>query len=107
MSEPDAAVYVESFERTGFTGGLNYYRNFDRNSELTEPLAERRIEQPAMFITGSRDPVRQWMPVEIWTAGSPICGRPWSWKERATWIQQERPAEVNEALLRFLAAIEY
>src|SRR2546423_2388782 len=62
MDESDADVYVDSFERTGFTGGLNYYRNIDRNSELTEPLKERRIERPALFLTGARDPVRRWMP---------------------------------------------
>ena len=62
LSEEELAVYVEAFERTGFTGGLNWYRNIDRNWELTAPVAERRIEQPAMFLTGERDPVRHFMP---------------------------------------------
>ncbi len=62
LSEEELAVYVEEFERTGFTGGLNWYRNIDRNWELSEPLAERRVEQPAMFLTGENDPVRTFMP---------------------------------------------
>ena len=40
ISEEELAVYVEAFERTGFTGGLNWYRNFDRNWELTELVAD-------------------------------------------------------------------
>ena len=64
LSEEELAVYVEAFERTGFTGGLNWYRNIDRNWELTEPYAERRVEQPAMFLTGELDMVRAFMPAE-------------------------------------------
>ena len=55
MSEEDLGVYVEAFSRTGFTGGLNWYRNIDRDWELTEPFAQRRVHQPAMFLTGERD----------------------------------------------------
>src|SRR2546421_168131 len=62
LSEDDVRVYVETFERTGFTGGLNYYRNIDRNWELTEPYADRKIEMPALFIVGSRDPVKKFAP---------------------------------------------
>jgi pimeloyl-ACP methyl ester carboxylesterase len=105
LSEADLAYYVETFERTGFTGGLNYYRNIDRNWELTEPYAGRRIEQPSMFLTGDRDPVRSFMPpdhLEEWLTdlrvNAVIPG--------GHWIQQERPAEVNEALLGFLGELE-
>src|SRR4051794_32893389 len=62
LTEDDLDYYAAEFERTGFTGGLNWYRNIDRNWALLEPYAERRIEQPALFVTGSRDPVRQFMP---------------------------------------------
>src|SRR4051812_8096695 len=65
MDEDDVRVYVETFERTGFTGGLNYYRNIDRNRELLEPFADRKIEQPALFVTGSRDPVQHFMPAKL------------------------------------------
>jgi pimeloyl-ACP methyl ester carboxylesterase len=64
ISEEDFAVYVEAFERTGFTGGLNWYRNFDRNWELTESVADRRVEQLAMFLIGELDMVRQFTSVE-------------------------------------------
>ena len=105
LTEEELAVYVEAFERTGFTGGLNWYRNIDRNWELSEPLAERRVEQPAMFLTGENDPVRSFMPAAAMDG--------WVTDLRADvlvpgaghWVQQERPAEVNAALLDFLAGI--
>ena len=45
LSEEELAVYVETFQRTGFTGGLNYYRNLDRNWELTGRVAERHVRR--------------------------------------------------------------
>jgi pimeloyl-ACP methyl ester carboxylesterase len=107
LTEEDLRVYVEGFERTGFTGGLNYYRNIDRTWELTAHLAGRRIEQPALFISGSRDPVGRFMPAEI------MNGWVTDLRERVIvagaghWVQQERPSEVNEALLRFLGSVGY
>jgi pimeloyl-ACP methyl ester carboxylesterase len=105
MSEQELDVYVDAFERTGFTGGLNWYRNIDRNWQLTAPYAERRIEQPAMFLTGELDPVRSFMPAEAMDG--------WVTDLRARivvpgaghWVQQQRPAEVNAALLDFLAGL--
>ncbi len=105
LSEQELAVYVEAFERTGFTGGLNWYRNIDRNWELTAPFAERRIEQPAMYLTGELDPVRRFMPAEAMHG--------WVTDLRAEivvpgaghWVQQQDPAAVNSALLEFLAGL--
>jgi pimeloyl-ACP methyl ester carboxylesterase len=102
LSEDELAVYVDAFERTGFTGGLNWYRNMDRNWELTEAVAERRVEQPAMFLTGEDDPVRNFMPAAAMNG--------WVTDLRADvlvagaghWVQQERPVEVNAALLDFI-----
>jgi pimeloyl-ACP methyl ester carboxylesterase len=105
LSEEELAVYVEAFERTGFTGPLNWYRNMDRNWELTERVAERRVEQPAMFLTGERDPVRKFTP------GETMAG--WLTDMRANvvvpgaghWVQQQAPDAVNDALLEFLAGL--
>lgn len=105
MSEEELQVYVDAFEHTGFTGGLNWYRNIDRNWELTEAVVERRVEQPALFLTGELDPVRQFMPAEAM--------RGWVTDMRAEvviggaghWVQQERPDEVNAALLEFVGGV--
>jgi pimeloyl-ACP methyl ester carboxylesterase len=105
LSEEDLQVYVEAFERTGFTGGINWYRNIDRNWELMAPVGERRVEQPALFITGELDPVRRFMPAEAM--------RDWVTDLRdevvvpgaGHWIQQQDPEAVNASLLRFLGDV--
>jgi pimeloyl-ACP methyl ester carboxylesterase len=105
LSDEDLRVYVETFERTGFTGGLNYYRNFDRNWELTEHLAKRKVEQPALFITGSRDPVRRFAPDQVMDGWLEDLRDKLVLEGAGHWVQQERPREVNEALLGFLESL--
>jgi pimeloyl-ACP methyl ester carboxylesterase len=105
LDEDELAYYVKSFEETGFTGGLNYYRNMDRNWALTPELAGRPITQPSLFLTGSRDPVARFMPAD--RLGDVLTGL----REHVVvdgaghWVQQERPEEVNAALLRFLGSL--
>jgi pimeloyl-ACP methyl ester carboxylesterase len=101
-TEDDEARYVAAFTRTGFRGGLNWYRNVDRNWAITEPVGERRIEPPALFVTGSRDPVRRFMPEQAmdgWVSdlrGTVVI------EGAGHWVQQQAPAEVDAALLPFL-----
>jgi pimeloyl-ACP methyl ester carboxylesterase len=106
LTEQDLRVYVEAFERTGFTGGLNYYRNLDRTWELTANLAERRVEQPALFITGSRDPVARFMSADGMDGWVTDLREKVVVEGAGHWVQQERPDEVNEALLRFLGSVD-
>ena len=98
--------YVAEFTRTGFTGGLNWYRNLDRNWELT--AAARRTPRstvPSLFIGGRLDPVLIMSPPEAMDG--------WLDDHRGTvlvdgaghWVQQEKPAEVNAALMDFLAGL--
>jgi pimeloyl-ACP methyl ester carboxylesterase len=107
LTKEDLDVYVKTFERTGFTGGLNYYRNLDRNWELTSDLAERRVEQPALFVAGSRDPVLKFTPVEIMDGWVTDLREKLLIAGAGHWVQQECPAAVNDALMRFLAEIGY
>jgi pimeloyl-ACP methyl ester carboxylesterase len=101
MTSEELEHYVRSFERTGFSGGLNYYRNIDRNWQLTASYGDQ-IDRPAMFLTGERDPVNRFMPAEkleeIVTdlrANVVVAGA-------GHWVQQERPEEVSQALVAFL-----
>ncbi|KAI5424440.1 uncharacterized protein LOC127132407 [Lathyrus oleraceus] len=55
LTEDDLAYYVSKFEKTGFTGGLNYYRNLNLNWELTAPWSGVKIKVPVKFITGELD----------------------------------------------------
>ena len=57
LSQDELDAYIAEFTRTGFTGGINWYRNLDRNWELTAHLAERKIEVPSLFVGGAADPV--------------------------------------------------
>ena len=105
LSEQELSVFVDAFERTGFTGGLNYYRNMDRNWELTADVADRHVEAPAMFLTGERDLVRRFAPGETM--------RGWVDDLRASivvpkaghWVQQQAPEAVNAALLEFFSGL--
>jgi pimeloyl-ACP methyl ester carboxylesterase len=108
LHEADVDKMVSEYRRNGFRGGLNWYRNIDRNWELTAPWHEAKIRQPALFIAGTRDPViagkRGENAIEHMKQAVPGVKRVMI--ERAGhWIQQERPDEVNAALLDFLRAV--
>jgi pimeloyl-ACP methyl ester carboxylesterase len=107
LTEADLDFYTGEFERTGFTGGLNRYRNVDRDWEDLSVFRGRPIEVPALFIGGDRDGPTLWGAPSIARFGEtlpklhrsmilPGCGH---------WTQQERPEEVNAALLDFFAAL--
>ncbi len=106
LTEADVEVYVDQFERTGYRGGLNWYRNIDRNWELMAPFAGLKITVPALLIAGDRDLVLAFrgmdqvisnlpknVPKLQKTLILPGCGH---------WTQQERPREVNDAMIAFL-----
>ncbi len=101
LSDADLDVFVKAFERTGFRGGLNWYRNVDRNWEESAALVER-VDQPSLMITAELDPVlwpEQTLGMERWV---PNLKRVHI-KGSGHWTQQEKPAEVNAALIDFLA----
>ena len=57
LAQEDLDYVVNQFEMAGFRGGVNYYRNFHRNWEITEHLQEVKVKIPALFIAGERDSV--------------------------------------------------
>jgi pimeloyl-ACP methyl ester carboxylesterase len=98
--------YVAEFSRTGFTGGLNWYRNMDRNWEIQGNLTSDAITVPAMFIAGTDDVVLGFMRPD--RAKEVITGpyREVMIEGAGHWLQQERPDQVNEALLDFLSGVK-
>jgi pimeloyl-ACP methyl ester carboxylesterase len=102
LSQDDLDHYVAEFERTGFTGGLNWYRNLDRNWRLTAGIAEAHVTCPSLFITGSLDPVAGFAPVEPGLAFLDDHRANVVVEGAGHWVQQESPADVNDALLVFL-----
>jgi pimeloyl-ACP methyl ester carboxylesterase len=105
VTEADLDVYTAEFSRTGFRGGLNWYRNIDRNWELLAAYSGASILQPTLFLWGDQDPIveiagvrkriermQQFVP-NLQQKELAGCGH---------WIQQERAQEVNAAILAFL-----
>jgi pimeloyl-ACP methyl ester carboxylesterase len=103
----DLEVYVGEFERAGFTGGLNRYRNVDRDWEDLSAFRGRPIEVPALFVGGDKDGPTIWgMPaIERFPVTLPKLHRSVVLPGCGHWTQQERPAEVNEHLLEFLGTL--
>jgi pimeloyl-ACP methyl ester carboxylesterase len=107
LSETDLDYFTSQFEEGGFRGPLNWYRNFDRTWDRTASLADKKVEQPAMFIAGERDPVLAWSrrQLERMTEVVPNLRESLILPGCGHWVQQERPAEVNAALQRFLGQL--
>jgi pimeloyl-ACP methyl ester carboxylesterase len=105
MSEEELHVFVRTFKETGFTGGLNYYRAMDRSWELTESFAGRTIDCPSLFLTGSLDPVATFIPTQRLTTVLTDLRELVVLDGAGHLVQQERPAEVNQVLLRFIESI--
>ena len=103
----DLAVYTAAFRKSGFTGGLNWYRNFDRNWEGTDHLAERKVEPPALFIAGDRDPVVLMAPPELMDGWVTDLRGKVMIPGVGHWTQQEAPTQVNTALLEFLRGLPW
>lgn len=96
MSESDLAVYVRAFEESKFTGGINWYRNLDRDWHLLADVGPI-IYQPALMIYGERDAVAR---AENLAAFVPDIEE--IHLDSGHWIQQEKPAETNRAILDWL-----
>lgn len=100
--------YVDVFAATGFTGGLNWYRAFDMNWEQGEALAGARITVPTTFIAGTNEPVLQMFgdgAIEKMRAHVDDLRGVHLIDGAGHWVQQERPAAVNAALIEFLRGL--
>jgi pimeloyl-ACP methyl ester carboxylesterase len=106
LTQADLDFYVAEFERTGFTGGLNWYRTIDLSWELMAAWHGALVSPPALYVAGDRDLVvrfpgmsqlitnlRLFVPNLRKTVMLPGCGH---------WTQQERAADVNAAILEFV-----
>jgi pimeloyl-ACP methyl ester carboxylesterase len=107
LSEQDVEAFASEFRRTGFRGGLNWYRNLDRVWEMTPFLAGAKLRQPALFVAGEHDAVIKMyrQAYEGLEQTVPNLRKKVLLQGAGHWIQQERPAEVNRELLEFLAGL--
>jgi pimeloyl-ACP methyl ester carboxylesterase len=102
LSAGELDHYVEEFRRTGFTGALNWYRNFDRNWEIMAAAPTRTIDVPALFVGGTDDPVLNFTRIDRAREVATGPYRQVMLDGAGHWITQERPDEINAELLRFL-----
>jgi pimeloyl-ACP methyl ester carboxylesterase len=107
LTEQDIDFFTSEFERTGFRGGLNWYRNFDRNWELTTFLSGAKLRQPALFVAGELDPVIAMSrnAFDAMEQTVPNLKQKVLLSGAGHWIQQERPTEVNQLLTEFLTGL--
>lgn len=96
MSDSELAIFISTFESTGFTGSINWYRNLDRNWHLLAKV-DSIIQQPTLMIYGDRDVVPKSERLIDFVPNLDVvtldCGH---------WIQQEKPEETNQAILKWL-----
>nr|AAM28292.1 epoxide hydrolase [Ananas comosus] len=108
LSEEDLDYYASKFEKTGFTGGMNYYRCMNLNWELTAPWAGAKIQVPTKFIVGDLDLTYHYPNIQdyIHKGGFknevPLLEEVVVLEGVGHFIQQERAEEVTDHIYNFI-----
>ncbi len=107
LTEHDVDFFTREFERTGFTGALNWYRNVDSNWEQTPFLAGAKLPQPTLFLAGEADGIiaLRRAAFDSLEKAVPRLTKKVLLPGAGHWVQQERPTAVNQLLLEFLAGL--
>lgn len=110
LSDDEFDAMVALFEHAGFRGGVNYYRNMDRNWELLAGHDGTRVPMPTMFLAGDQDMVVAGRsPADLRAQMEQTCA---DLREVTLlpgpghWVQQEMPEDVNRHLVAFLASVD-
>lgn len=107
INDEDMIYYVAQYQRSGFRGSLNWYRNIPTLSSSTPELDGRRIGQPAAFVAGAVDPVLLFDPQ--WREHFIPCFDDLRFVEviedAGHWVQLEQPAKTNDRVLQFLSSL--
>ena len=111
MSSEDFAVYADTFTRTGFTGGLNWYRAFDVVWREKQELPDEPVTVPVLFTVGERDPVLAPAfsghdPVEGMRASVPGLAGVHVLGGIGHFVQMEAAEETNALMLDFLHSLD-
>jgi pimeloyl-ACP methyl ester carboxylesterase len=109
LTQADLDFYVAEFTSAGFRGGINYYRNFERNWQSTPQLEAVALAQPVLFIAGAQDMVIRGADAAklraLMQPAVPNLRGVTIIPEVGHWVQQESPAETNRAIVEFLRAL--
>jgi pimeloyl-ACP methyl ester carboxylesterase len=110
LTKEDLDYYVSEITEAGFRGGVNYYRNFDRNWEITPQLEGAKVEVPVLFIAGQRDAVIRGAGAE--QLRERMAGATTDLRDVLIfpgighWAQQEVPEKTNAAMITFLDGLD-
>jgi pimeloyl-ACP methyl ester carboxylesterase len=112
LSGGDIDYYVGEFQRSGFRGPINRYRNFERDWAMMSAVADRKVHQPSLFIAGAQD-----MVLKMFGDGN-VDALVAAMREQLTdfrgahivpdaghWVQQEAPEATTGALIDWLATL--
>lgn len=110
LTQADLDYYVNEYTEAGFRGGINYYRNFHRNWETTPQLSNATVDQPVLFIAGEQDTVIRGASAQALRTSMqkavPGLRDVKLFPNTGHWVQQERVAETNQAMLAFLKSVQ-
>ncbi|KAL6846873.1 hypothetical protein ACP4OV_022726 [Aristida adscensionis] len=106
ITEEEIGHYAEKFQKSGFTGPLNYYRMFDMNWRLTAPWNDAKITVPTKFITGDKDIGAQSYGTDLYIKSGALKANVPDLEvaiiEGHHYIQQEQAERVNSEILSYL-----
>ncbi len=102
LTEADLDYYAKEFGRTGFRGGLNWYRNMDSDWRDLPKIGATGIKQPVGYMGGRRDPSVIYAPFDQMIAATPKLRSILFLEGCGHWVQEERADEVNRELIEFL-----
>ena len=107
LTADDLAFYVAEISRTGFRGGLNWYRNIDALPAILAPFLGATIDQPALYLGGEHDVIAGNTPEALAALPNDVPGLRdlQIFPGAGHWLQQERPEQVNDALVAFLRSL--
>ncbi len=96
MNDTDLAIFISAFKTSGFTGGINWYRNMDRNWHYLADI-NPIIQHPTLMIYGEQDMIPKSENLKNFVPNLDVarlnCGH---------WIQQEMPKETTQTIINWL-----
>jgi pimeloyl-ACP methyl ester carboxylesterase len=101
LTAAELDYYTRAYQKAGFRGGINWYRNIDRNAERLPEVGTIKLDLPSLMITAEWDPA---LPPAL-AAGMPeICSdlEMHMIEGCGHWTQQEKPEQLSGLMLAWL-----
>ncbi|CAN1814598.1 Epoxide hydrolase A [Linum perenne] len=107
LTQEDVDYYAQKFDKSGFTGGLNYYRSIDLTWELMGPWAGVKVKVPTKFIVGELDLTLKFPRMDEYLLQGgmkrdvPLLEDVVVLKDVAHFLHQESPDQVTDHIYDF------